>query len=159
MTSPHLDEEPPEHRRYAAYLEVLDTATEANETELVTAVLGDEDAIMAQAAVVAHINRRACQLLTDSRFAVWADSIAAVIMEWEFLTRRLHEWSLIRRIALGQPWDREEVITASDWCQRAATTVPAVTSPQALALFADHGRTRRVRNAATLRLRNLEQSN
>ncbi|MFI8308968.1 hypothetical protein ACIF80_37395 [Streptomyces sp. NPDC085927] len=79
MTDPHLNHEPAEHRRHAHYLQALDVAPKAEEADLVTAVLGDEDVQMAQSAVVHHLGRRASQLLTDARFTAWAHAMAEVI--------------------------------------------------------------------------------
>jgi hypothetical protein len=146
-------EDPAEHSRFARYLKALETVTEPDEVELVAAVLRDEDVAMGQSAVVRHIDRRALHLMTDSRFTVWAEGLTAVIAERDFLTRRLREWTLLRAIALGEPWVPEELVTASDWCQRRATTGEVATSPGALHLLAEHGRTRRVRNAAAHLLR------
>ncbi|WP_455361751.1 hypothetical protein [Streptomyces sp. SYSU K21746] len=44
---------------------------------------------------------------------------------------------------------------ASDWFQRSAAAI--VTSPEALKLLAERGRTRRVRNAASRQLRHRDQ--
>ncbi|MER6318625.1 hypothetical protein ABT237_33375 [Streptomyces sp. NPDC001581] len=150
---PETDDEPPEHRRYARYLELLESVQEADEAGLVAAVLRDDCVAMAESAVNRHLERRAAQLLTDAHFPDWARTTAAVIGDRAFLSRRLREWSLLRAIALDEPWTAEEVTGASDWFQRTAVVAQAVGSPEALDLLAEHGRTRRVRNAATLRLR------
>lgn len=85
--------------------------------------------------------------------------MATVIAERGFLTRRVREWGLLRTIVLGEPWAAEDIIDASDWFQRMATTTQIVSAPDALRLLSDHGRTRRVRNAATLRLHQMEAPN
>ncbi|MEU6026343.1 hypothetical protein ABZ825_04880 [Streptomyces tauricus] len=149
MTDSPIDEEPAEHRRFARYLSALEAVAEADEAELVAAVLQDKDASMAHSVVVRHIDRRAAELLAHSRFTTWADTLTGIIAEHDFLTRRLREWSLVRAIALGDRWGPEDLTTASDWCQRTVTTGQIATSPEALALLAEQGRTRRVRNAAT----------
>ncbi|MFI6607950.1 hypothetical protein [Streptomyces sp. NPDC050507] len=51
MTGPRLDEEPAEHRRFARYLQNLETVAEEDESDLVEALLRDEDATMADSAV------------------------------------------------------------------------------------------------------------
>lgn len=159
MDISHLDEEPDEHRRFAHYLHALESVGEANEADLVAAVLRDQDATMAQSAVGRHLDRRATQLLATPVFTAWAHTMATVIAGHGFLTRRLHEWGLLRSIVLGEPWAAEDVTSASDWFQRKATTTRIVSSPDALRLLGDHGRTRRVRNAANLRLHQLEEPN
>ncbi|MGW6905860.1 hypothetical protein [Streptomyces sp. NPDC054940] len=156
MTGPQQGQEPAEHRRFADHLAALEAVSEADEIDLVTAVLRDEDAVMARGAVGRHLDRRADRLLTDSRFPAWAHTLAVVIAEHEFLARRLREWTLLRRIALGEPWTAEELAGASDWCQRTIVSARVMTSPEALGLLAARGRTRRVRNAAAGRLRRLD---
>ncbi|WP_326593022.1 hypothetical protein [Streptomyces sp. NBC_01294] len=150
MTEPHMDEEPPEHGRYVLYLEALDVVPEADEADLVAAVLRDDCVSMAQSAVNRHMERRAAELLTDSHFPAWARMMAATIGDRDFLTGRLREWTLLRAIALDEAWTAEEVTSASDWFQR--TAVEIISSPGALNLLAECGRTRRVRNAASRRI-------
>ncbi|MEJ8645612.1 hypothetical protein WKI68_39160 [Streptomyces sp. MS1.HAVA.3] len=157
MTEPHMDEEPPEHGRYALYLEALDVVPEADEAELVAAVLRDECGSMAQSAVNRHMERRAAELLTDAHFPDWARMMATNIGDRDFLTGRLREWTLLRAIALDEPWTAEEVTSASDWFQRTAAAAEIISSPDALNLLAEHGRARRVRNAASRRVQRPHQ--
>lgn len=159
MTGPHTDEEPAEHRRFANYLQALEAVAETDEAALVAAVLRDRDATMADSAVSRHLDRRAADLLTDPRFTAWAQTMTEVIVDRGSRTRRLREWTLLRTIALGRPWGAEELTGASDWFQRMAATTQIVTSPEALRLLAEHGRTRRVRNVANLQLRHRNQPN
>ncbi|GAB3659992.1 hypothetical protein GCM10027589_21410 [Actinocorallia lasiicapitis] len=156
MTDPNTDE-PAEHHRYRHYLQALEDVAESDEIELVTTVLRDEDPMMAEAAVNRHLEHRAAQLLTDTAFTAWAQTMATVIRDRPFLIRRLREWTLLRAIALDKPWTAEEITTASDWFQRTASFVQIVTSQQALSLLVEQGRTRRVRNAASRRLLQLDQ--
>jgi lysyl-tRNA synthetase class I len=157
MTDPQHDREPAEHQRYAHYLQALDAVSEAEEADLVAAVLRDQDVAMAQGAVVHHLDRRAAQLLTDTDFTAWVHIMVAVIGDRDFLTRRLREWTLLRTIALNEPWAAEELTAASDWFQRTAATTQIITSPDALSQLAERGRTRRVRNAASRRMERLDQ--
>jgi hypothetical protein len=91
---------------------------------------------MAQSAVIRHLDNRAAHLLPlpDQRFEDWAHGMASQISELDFLTRRLHEWTLLRSITLGKPWAVGQVTTASDWFQRKAAET--VTSPAVLTLLA-----------------------
>lgn len=152
MTDECFDEEPPEHLRYRRYLQDLEDVPAADEAALVAAVLRDPDVSMAEAAVNRHLECRAAHLLTDPAFTDWARTLAMTIGDRPFLARRLREWCLLRAIAWDEPWTAEELTTASDWFQRTATVLLAVTSPEALSLLAERGRTRRVRNAASRRL-------
>ncbi|MGE7387856.1 hypothetical protein ACQKM2_20505 [Streptomyces sp. NPDC004126] len=151
MTGSHEDDEPPEHRRHARYLRALDSVAGVEEADLLAAVLRDDDAVMAESAVNHHLERRAAEQLTSPQFPAWASMMATVVGERAFLARRLREWNLLRSIALDEPWTDEELLNASDWFQRTAALTQLVTSPAALRLLAEHGRTRRVRNAASRR--------
>ncbi|MFJ9641942.1 hypothetical protein [Streptomyces sp. NPDC101206] len=123
----------------------------AAEAEAVAAVLRDPDPVMAESAVVTHLDRRAAQLLDAAAFPAWAEAMAGALGDRAFPARRLREWNLLRAIGRGGPWSAAELTAASDWCQRTAVRLPA--SHEALTLLARSARTRRVRNAAALRLR------
>jgi hypothetical protein len=155
MTSHDTDSQPTpdEHQRFAHYLQQLAAAREADEADLVATVLRDPDQAMAQSAVARHLDNRAAHLLPlpDQQFEDWAHVMTPEISELDFLTRRLHEWTLLRSITVGKPSTPQEVTTASDWFQRKAAET--VTSPAVLTLLASAGRTRRVRAAASRRLR------
>ncbi|GLW99383.1 hypothetical protein [Microtetraspora sp. NBRC 16547] len=135
-----------EHQRFARYLQELADVRQKEEAELVRSVLRDPDTVMAQSAVVRHLDRRAAQLLNDPGFADWFHAMSMAIGEQEFLVHRLQEWTLLRVIAVNAPWRPEDLLAASDWFQR--TAVQILTSPAALRLLASEGRTRRVRTAA-----------
>ncbi|MFE9820335.1 hypothetical protein [Streptomyces sp. NPDC005773] len=157
MTDQPFDAEPPEHLRYRRYLGDLGDVSEADEATLVATVLEDSNVSMAEAAVNRHLERQAARLLTDPAFPAWAQTLATVIGDRPFLARRLREWTLLRAIALDEPWTAEDLTTASDWFQRTASVVLVVTSPEALSLLAERGRTRRVRNAASRRLQHSDR--
>jgi hypothetical protein len=149
--------DPDEHQRFAHHLQDLATVGEADEADLVATVLRDPDQAMAQSAVVHHLDNRAAHLLPlpDQRFEDWAHTMANQISKRDFLTRRLHEWTLLRSITMGERWAAEEITTASDWFQHKA--VETLTSPAVLTLLANAGRTRRVRAAASRRLHRRDQ--
>lgn len=142
--------DPDEHRRYVQYLDDLANVREDDEAGLVATILRDPDAAMAQSAVAKHLDNRA-KLLPAHRFAGWARAMTTVLAEHEFVSRRLREWTLLKSIDDGQPWTTEDITAASDWCQRQAAETS--TSVALLAFLAADGRTRRVRAAASQRLR------
>ncbi|MEU9086017.1 hypothetical protein [Streptomyces sp. NPDC048357] len=143
---------PPEHWRYARHLEALAVAPgESAEAEAVAAVLRDPDPVMAESAVVTHLDRRAARLLADETFPAWARAMADALAGRAFPERRLREWILLKAITRGESWSAEELTAASDWCQR--TAAQSLASYEALRLLATSARTRRVRNAAAVRLR------
>ncbi|GHE37397.1 hypothetical protein CP980_30255 [Streptomyces vinaceus] len=142
----------PEHWRYGRHLEALAAAaTGAGEADAVAAVLRDRDPVMAESAVVTHLDRRAAQLLADPRFPGWARAMGTAIGPRAFPARRLREWTLLKAIADGEPWSAAELTAASDWCQR--TAAQSLTSYEALGLLAATARTHRVRTVAAARLR------
>ncbi|MFE3632607.1 hypothetical protein [Streptomyces goshikiensis] len=143
--------EPPPYWRYTLHLASLAAAAdEADEAERVAAVLRDPDRVMAESALVTHLDRRAARLLADERFQDWAHAVGAALEGRAFPVARLREWSLLKSVSQGEPWSAAELCAASDWCQR--TAVALLTSYEALRLLADAGRTRRVRHAAAQRL-------
>ncbi|MEU8773676.1 hypothetical protein [Streptomyces sp. NPDC048606] len=147
---------PAPHRwRYARHLERLAAVAraggEAAEAAAVAAVLEDPDPVMAESAVVTHLDRRAARLRPGAEFTDWARALGPVLAGREFAARRLREWTLLRAVEAGAPWSPAELAGASDWCQR--TAVRTLAAPDALALLARSARTHRVRGAATGRLR------
>ncbi|MFE6843947.1 hypothetical protein [Streptomyces sp. NPDC057686] len=143
----------PDHWRYARHLDTLAAAAAATagaEADAVAAVLRDRDPVMAESAVVTHLDRRATQLLADAGFPGWARAMDTAIGARAFPARRLREWTLLKAIADGAPWSPAELTAASDWCQR--TAAQSLPSYEALDLLAAAARTRRVRNTAAQRL-------
>ncbi|MFJ6940230.1 hypothetical protein [Streptomyces sp. NPDC101132] len=145
------DDEPPEHLRFRAHLRSLAATGPAGEAGTVREVLTDPDPVMARSAVVRHLDHRAAGLLPDPGFDAWSASMAGAVGGDPFLTRRLREWDLFRSVALALDWRAEDLDGASDWLQRKVSAESG--SPRALAFLAVHGRTRRIRNAATAGLR------
>ncbi|MEV4195660.1 hypothetical protein [Streptomyces toxytricini] len=155
--------EPPEHWRYARYLDALAAAAAAGtpaaggraeaeaEAGAVAAVLRDPDPVMAESAVVTHLDRRAARLLHTDGFADWAAAMSAAVAGRAFAAGRLREWVLLKAVVRGEPWSAEELARASDWCQRTAVRSPV--PEEALVLLAGAARTRLVRNGAAQRLR------
>jgi hypothetical protein len=60
-----------------------------------------------------------------------------------FPARRLREWALFRAITLSLPWHPDALLESSDWLQRKTA---AASNIDALAILAERGRTRRIRN-------------
>ncbi|MFI5827955.1 hypothetical protein ACIA6C_11890 [Streptomyces sp. NPDC051578] len=121
------------------------------EAEAVAVVLRDPDPVMAESAVVTHLDRRAVRLLADGRFPGWARAMETALHGRLFPSGRLREWTLLKAIAAGEPWSAAELTAASDWCQR--TAAQTVTSYEALGVLAAAARSHRVRDAAARRLR------
>ncbi|SDK98439.1 hypothetical protein SAMN05421806_115135 [Streptomyces indicus] len=145
--------EPPEHARFARHIRTLAEVSAEEEGELVAAVLRDPDASMARSAIVRHFDERAPGLLTQGGFPAWATRMRQAVAGDGFLAERLREWTLVHAVVQGEPWSAEELATASDWCQRTVAASETPAPPEALAILAAWGRTRRVRTEAGRRLR------
>ncbi|AMW11139.1 hypothetical protein A4E84_17500 [Streptomyces qaidamensis] len=145
MTTEDGPQEPAEHARFAACLGELEQVADTDEMELVGAVLADPDRVMAEAAVVRHLDRRAAQLWPKPAWEEWAAAVGRVVTGRPFLVRRLQEWSLFRSVSLQLPWRSEDLLVSSDWLQ---LKTAAGSSPDALDVLAESGRTKRIRNAA-----------
>ncbi|MFF8397430.1 hypothetical protein [Streptomyces sp. NPDC016172] len=137
--------EPAEHVRFAAYLVELEQVADADEIELVGGVLADPDPVMARAAVVRHLDRRAERLRPGPAWEEWAEAMARAVVRHPFLVRRLQEWSLFRAVTLRLPWNPGDLLASSDWLQ---LRTAAGSSPEALGVLAESGRTKRIRNTA-----------
>lgn len=137
--------EPAEHLRFAAHLRALEQVGDADEVDLIIEVLTDPDPVMARSAVVRHLDRRATDLHPEPAWDPWAASIAPAVTRDPFLTGRLRDWTLFRVIALQRPWQPNALLDASNWLQLKAA---GAANPDALALLAEHGRTKRIRNTA-----------
>jgi hypothetical protein len=138
-------DEPDEHLRYWAYLREFEQVADADELALVAKVLGDPNPAMAEAAVVQHVDRRACGLYLGPAFEPWAGAMTQATAGRPFLVRRLQEWSLFRAIVLGKPWEPAALLEASGWLQRKVAATPG---HEALQLLADSGPSKRIRNSA-----------
>jgi hypothetical protein len=136
-----------EHERYARYLLEFANVADEDEPELVRAVLTDPDLVMAESAIVRHLDLRAAALLAGPGFPAWAARMGALVAGHPFPARRLREWLLLRAITCDEGWQESELTGASDWLQRRACAEPAV--PAALTVLAEQGRIRRVRVAAS----------
>lgn len=79
----------------------------------------------------------------------WIDALP--VDEREFPERRLREWTLIRDVAAEPRSIIDDLSGASDWCQR--RLVEHATSDLVLEELAEHGWSKRVRNAARQRFR------
>ena len=144
-----------EHARYQFYLHALSVAPVASERELIATILRDPDRIMAEAAVVGHIDRRASVLHSAKSFAEWGAQIRDLVDPGGFIARRLNEWELFKRVMAGETDSVDSLTDASDWLQRKVSE-EAVT-PEVLAKLAEYGRTKRVRNIAKSRSRALRR--
>jgi len=137
---------PQEHLRFAAWVQALRQVPDDDELTLVADVLQDPDVAMAQSAVLGHLDQRASTLIQGPDYAPWARAMAGAVASRPFLLQRLREWSLLRAIALGQPWSPGALAEASNWLQLKIAESPGTS--EAAVVLARAGRTKRIRNTA-----------
>ena len=145
-----MSSEPAEHTRFHDYLRTLSQVSDADENTIIADVLTDPDHTMADAAILGHLDRRAATLDDGEAFNTWSQQLAGVLHGRVLPEQRLREWSLIKDIDSGRTRNTADLVEASDWLQRHLAEHTA--SQQALAVLADQGRTRRIRNSARARL-------
>lgn len=145
------------HTRYALYQKAFSLCREEDEQEdelaLMQAVLRDPDSVMAQSAVAHRIAAQAAAKPDAEPFARWAATISDAIEPYDFLTRRLREWTVLFITLNARPNEPEAIAafaTATDWLQR--KVAEATANPAALAELEQNGRTRRVRTTAARRI-------
>jgi hypothetical protein len=117
---------PREHLRLAAWLQALRQVPDDDELCLVAEVLQDPDVTMAQSAVLRHLDQRASTLIRGPDYMPWAQAMASAVAPRPFLLQRLHEWSLLRAVTLGQPWSPDALAEASNWLQLKIAERPTV---------------------------------
>ncbi|MGW1530891.1 hypothetical protein [Streptomyces aureus] len=134
-----------EHVRFAAYLDELGQAADADEIELVGRVLTDPDQVMAQSAVVRHLDRRAAALYASPLYERWLPAMTRATADRPFLVQRLGEWSLFRAVTLELRWQPEALLASTNWLQ---LMIAAGTNTEAVGILAEEGRTKRIRATA-----------
>ncbi|MET9402726.1 hypothetical protein [Kitasatospora sp. NPDC002965] len=144
------DRDPDEHVRFALCRRAFYEVAAEDAAALVTRVLTDPDVGMANGAVCEYLDRRAAELLTDPGYLSWCREMTGPVAVDDYSARRLREWSLARAMTLGEPWDVETLLGASNWLQ--LYTAEESWTVIALAELAEGGRTRRIRNIAKSRL-------
>ncbi|WP_150205385.1 hypothetical protein [Streptomyces venezuelae] len=145
-----LDWDPDEHVRFARYRRAFEEVAPADAAGLVARVLTDPDKGMANSAVCEYLDRRAAELLADPCYPSWYLEMTSAVVVDDFATRRLNEWTLLRVMTLGEPWDAESLLEASNWLQ--LHTAEKSSAMTVLEVLAEGGRTRRIRNIAQSRL-------
>ncbi|MGW7449713.1 hypothetical protein [Kitasatospora sp. NPDC054795] len=145
--------EPDEHVRFARYRRAFADVAPEDAAALAARVLTDPDRPMASCAVCEYLDRRAAELLTDPGFPAWRRELAGAVAADAFAARRLRDWALLRATALDEPWDEEQLLAAENWLQ--GRLAGESTDRATLDLLAGNGRTRRTRNIANSRLRQI----
>ncbi|MQY13755.1 hypothetical protein SRB5_39070 [Streptomyces sp. RB5] len=140
-----------EHVRFWAYQEALrGVADLEDEVRLVGRILADPDQGMATGTISWHLSKRVPEVVDRPDFGDWLRAMAEAVREYPWLTQRLDEWMLARAIAVGEPWEPAALADAAQWVQRMVAETFDV--PEALAVLAESGRSKKIRNIAGSRL-------
>ncbi|HEY2695329.1 MAG TPA: hypothetical protein VGJ45_07665 [Pseudonocardiaceae bacterium] len=115
----------------------------------VAVMLADPDTSAGDAALLAHIDQRAQELLAEPEFDAWWRGMAASVRERPFPVARIAEWLLYRNIALDRPWKPDHLLRASGWLQQRVAT--DLDNADALSILAEQGRAERIRALAAQR--------
>jgi hypothetical protein len=143
-----------EHARYAFYLKVIALAPPPDDRKLLSVILDDPDKAMGEAAAVELVGNKAHRKLSYQSFSRWADSVSDIVRDHEFLSRRIREWSDFKRIMETGTIDSTLLSNSSDWLQRKLSET--TDSIQVLEKLAEKASTKRIRNSAKQRLKNIQ---
>ncbi|MFB9688256.1 hypothetical protein [Amycolatopsis plumensis] len=145
-----------EHVRSSAYRRVVAVAAAGEnrdgDRELVAALVRDPDQLAAKSAVVDLVDRVAAKAASPAGFREWADGILpeADRLRSEgnraFVRRRVGDWLLYSSVKAGHVPTEAELAEATPWMQR--LLAEESTSQPVLALLAESGHTRKIRNIA-----------
>lgn len=143
-----------EHVRWALYRRVV-AAVAAREhrddKEIVATIVRDPVDLVAKSAVVELVDAVAAQTTDPAAFHAWAtefDPELDHLSEGQraFVRQRVRDWTLYLTIETGHEPTAAELDGATNWMQR--LIADHSTSRPALALLAETGRTRKIRNIA-----------
>ncbi|MDQ3786875.1 MAG: hypothetical protein M3422_06485 [Actinomycetota bacterium] len=143
-----------EHVRWAVYRRVIASLTADSEHTAVAAILRDPADLVARSAVVELVDTRAMQATDPAAFQEWAagldlGDLAAV--HQEFVRGRVHDWTVYLAVENGHTPTAAEIDGVTNRMQR--LLAEHSTSQAVLAVLAETGRTRKIRNIAANRIR------
>jgi hypothetical protein len=151
-----------EHVRSAAYQRVVAVVAAARSREddraVVAAILRDPEELTAKTAVVALVDGVAERTGDPAAFRRWAAGLAPELERLSgghrgFVWGRVHDWAVYLTVRSGQAPAAGELVGVTHWMQRRLAS--EATLPGVLAVLAEDGRTRKVRDAAGERLRSV----
>ncbi|MFF0739221.1 hypothetical protein ACFYVL_02370 [Streptomyces sp. NPDC004111] len=156
-----------EHVRVAAYLRVIAVTAAARSRDrdraTVAAIVRDPYESGARTAVVALVDSIALKSSGPEEFRRWTAELLpetdrlTVEGHRAFVRRRIEDWLLHLSVEEGRVPTRDELAEATHWMQR--RLADKATSPAVLALLAESGTTRKIRNTAKNRAGSREPRN
>lgn len=144
-----------EHVRWSAYRKVIAVAAAGQHRDddraLVATLLRDPVDLVAKSAVVELVDAIAMKTTDPATYRRWAADLAPELAgladgHHEFVRRRVHDWSLYLAIQTGHTPTAAELNNVTNWMQR--LLADSATSRATLALLAETGRTKKIRNVA-----------
>lgn len=145
-----------EHVRSAAYQRVVsviaDSESRERDHDVVAAILRDPHELGAKTAVVALVDSIALGSTGPAGFRAWSAALLAQTDRLRtegnraFLRRRVHDWIFCLSVEEGHVPTAAELAQVTDWMQRRLAEGTA--SRPLLALLAESGNTRKIRNIA-----------
>ncbi|WP_228991123.1 hypothetical protein [Streptomyces sp. DH8] len=145
-----------EHVRWSVYRRVVSAAASSRNRDrdraIVATILRDPVELVAKSAVVALVDEVAARASGPAEFRRWA---AGLLPETDRLTgekhrafvrRRVEDWLLHLSVEDGRVPTPAELSQATDWMQR--VLAERTNAPAVLALLAESGSTRKIRNIA-----------
>ncbi|MBW5252705.1 hypothetical protein JGS39_27590 [Streptomyces sp. P01-B04] len=145
-----------EHVRSAGYQRVVSVTASSRSRDrdrvIVATILRDPIEIVSKTAVVALVDTIAMKATGPAEFRQWSAEQLPEINQFktagsrEFIRRRIHDWLLWLSIEDGHVPTPVELVKATDWMQR--VLAEESTSPAVLALLAESGSSKKIRNIA-----------
>jgi hypothetical protein len=145
-----------EHVRSLLYRKVVAIAvasqSRASDRTIVATILRDPVDLVSKSAVVEFMDAIAMKTADPAVFRQWAAGLRAETAQLAadathtFISRRIDDWNVYLSIGAGRIPTSGELASTTHWMQR--LLAERSTSPPVLALLADIGRTRKIRNIA-----------
>ncbi|MFH8796866.1 hypothetical protein [Streptomyces sp. NPDC017941] len=145
-----------EHVRSSAYRRVVSVTASSRSRDrdraIVAAILRDPVEIVSKTAVVDLVDRIATRVSGPAEFRQWSEGLLPEVDRLgaegyrAFIRRRVHDWLFHLTVEDGRVPAPAELADVTDWMQR--TLAEGSTSPAVLALLAESGSSRKIRNIA-----------
>ncbi|MEV5750794.1 hypothetical protein AB0L00_23470 [Actinoallomurus sp. NPDC052308] len=145
-----------EHVRSSAYRKVVAVIAGAqrrdNDRAVVSVILRDPEELVSKTALVDFVDRIAMNADGPTVFRQWAVELMPEIDQLKadghrrFLHGRIHDWTIYLTVMTGRTPAAGEMVSVTDWMQRRIATQS--TSPSVLAVLAEMGSTKKIRNVA-----------
>ncbi|WP_405659696.1 hypothetical protein OG379_05000 [Streptomyces sp. NBC_01166] len=145
-----------EHVRSSAYRRVVSVTAASRsrdrDREVVATILRDPVEMVSKTAAVDLVDRIAMKATGPAEFRQWSAELLPEIGRLraegyrEFIRRRMDDWLFYLSVKDGHVSTPAELAKVTDWMQRFLAT--GSTSPAVLALLAESGSTRKIRNIA-----------